>query len=278
MLGPPSEPVVISFQQLKLDAEKGDQISLFNLGRVYIGDPPNPKSGGVVVETGPNNVDNYANAYKCFCQVAEQFYRNDKIQTEFLESEDCVNSLFYLGVMFSNGLGVDEDYEIAAKWFHKYEKWYAIEHKNYYPIYISGLNYLKKQQFQKAITCLSEVAESALYQPFSNDYPYTEMWMYHDLLLDAPTLAQFKLGDIFYEGLGVARDYIKAYMWWKIALLNHPIESSLYVNRITVDIEGLEKRLTLSDLKKSLELEFQWKQKNRIRQEKELESRGTYDW
>jgi uncharacterized protein len=75
-------------EQLKKDAEQGDALAQYNLGRMY--------------ETGEGVPKDYKEAAKWCCKSAEQ---------------GNADAQYTLGWMFENGEGVPEDRKESVKWY-----------------------------------------------------------------------------------------------------------------------------------------------------------------
>jgi hypothetical protein len=138
------------------------------------------------------------------------------------------NAQYNLGVMYTYGRGVSEDWSEGAKWFSK-----AAEHGNADAQCNLGYIYLNgrgaPQDFNEAIGWFTKAAERghvnsqlALAMMYSGigDVPkdYNETFKWCKKAADQGCfIAQINLAELYYEGAGVAKDYVEAYKWLLIA-------------------------------------------------------------
>ena len=100
------------------------------------------------------------------------------------------NAQFNLGVMYGNGRGVPQNYKQAIYWFTKAAEQGNINAQN-------NLGYMHMYLKDKG---------------FSQDYRQALYW-YTKAAERGSSLAQVNLGLLYWKGLGVPKDYIKAYAW-----------------------------------------------------------------
>jgi len=107
--------------------------------------------------------------------------------TPLAEAGDA-EAQFNLGVLYKNGLGVQQDYDEALKWYRKAaEQGYAIAQTNLGFMYDQGFGL--PQNYTKAV-----------------------MW-YRKAAAQGDAEAQHNLGVMYGAGLGVKQNNIQAYVW-----------------------------------------------------------------
>lgn len=102
---------------------------------------------------------------------------------------------FYLGLMYSHGLGVVKDHKESVKWYLK-----AAEQGHAKAQYIVGLKYDSGEGFVQ-------------------DYEKAVIW-YQKAAKQGSVRAQYALGLIYSLDGGFAQDYVRAHMWLNIAGVN----------------------------------------------------------
>ena len=137
----------------------------------------------------------------------------------------------YLGVMYTNGLGVKKNYIEALKWYRK-----GAEGGNTSAMYNLGWMYerglgLKKDNVE-AVKWLRKAAESGnstamndlgyRYQHglgVKKDYAEAVKW-YHQGAMSGDATAMYNLAYMYERGYGVNQDYAEALRWFRIAAVN----------------------------------------------------------
>ena len=112
-----------------------------------------------------------------------------------LAEQGHVDAQFNLGLMYSNGWGVLQDYKEAVRWYTlAAEQGYALAQFNLGTIYQNGTGV--PQDYKEAVRLYRLAAEQG------------------------DSGAQYNLGTMYGNGKGVVQDFIYAHMWWNIAASN----------------------------------------------------------
>ena len=123
--------------------------------------------------------------------------------------------------MYQNGLGVNQDYRQAIKWYRLVaEQGIANSQSNLGGMYDQGMGVL--QDYKEAVKWYQLAAEQGLAQ------------------------AQYNLGAMYYDGLGVLKDNVSAHMWFTLS------GSHQYLN-------VLEKHMNPQQIEKAQEMARNWK-------------------
>lgn len=130
----------------------------------------------------------------------------------------------FLGQMYHEGKGVKQNYFEAAKWFEKASsKGVAIAEYNLARMYLAGSGV--QQNLPKAIALLKRAgdqkfsdAECLLGMVYytSRKYNLAAMWMIR-AANNGNKQAQHNLGTMYYDGEGVPKDFVKAYLYFSLA-------------------------------------------------------------
>ena len=139
--------------------------------------------------------------------------------------------------MFEDGIGVDQDYKQAVKWYR-----------------LAGYKGDADAQY-----CMGMLYEQGKEIP--KDYKKVMNWY----LLPATQRngnAQNNLGRMYYKGLGVPQDYVLAHMWFNLSGSNG--NKSAIKNRNIV-----EEKMTPQQIEKAQEMARNWKPKQ--------ESKGLFE-
>ena len=113
---------------------------------------------------------------------------------EFLKAADQgdASTQYGLGVMYSEGQGVPQDYQAATQWYRKAaEQGDAVAQHNLGVMYSEGQGV--PQDYQTAVRWYQKAAEQG------------------------HAVAQNNLGLMYAKGQGVPRNYVEAYMWFSLA-------------------------------------------------------------
>ena len=174
----------------------------------------------------------------CFVLVLTMFLSSCSTMTK-VDSRDCFKdwdiddcrvkaeqgndqAQYVLGQMYAIGKQVPQDYKESLKW-HKL----AAEQGNVEYQHILGVMYHKgqgvPQNFKEAVKWYRKSAEQG-YSP-----------------------SHYLLGVMYHNGTGVPKDYVMTLMYWNLASVNKGN------NRY-----NLEKKMTLSQIKKAQELSIEW--------------------
>ena len=142
---------------------------------------------------------------------------------------------FLLGLMYARGRVVPKDHEQAMEWFGRSAEQGVPFHPEMTHKKAEGLRYDKgrgaRQHNAKVVPGLQNLAES-----------------WH-------TRAQFNLGTMYADGLGVPQDHVQAHMWFNLAasrLTGEPRENAV---RRRDDVAG---RMTPDDLSEAQRLAREW--------------------
>ena len=149
------------------------------------------------------------------------------------------NSQCFLGKMYLNGRGVEQDYQEALKWFKKSAEQGNREGQSALgSLFLGGIG--TEVNYQEAFKWFSKSAEQ--------NYPY----------------AQYALGGMYYYGLGVPQDYQKAFQYLKKSSDNGSYNASIMIGDMYKDGVGLEKNITIAQnyYKKAREQEQYQKNEN----------------
>ena len=148
----------------------------------------------------------------------------DKVSAETEQGE--ATAQHNLGYMYSEGLGVTQDYKEAVKWWRK-----AAEQGNANAQNNLGIRYLNgegvAQDYKEAVKWYTKAAEQGI------------------------AGAQFNLGIMYSEGLGVTQDYKSAHMWYNIAAANG--DSGAAKTR-----DNVAKKMTPSQIEKAQDMAREW--------------------
>ena len=156
---------------------------------------------------------------------AEKAYEKKDYATAFklwqpLAEEGIAKAKHYLGFMYQNGYGVEQDVKEAVKWYRK----------------------AARQGHGKAQYNLGVMYEKG--QGVLQDYEESVKW-YRKAARKGNRNAEYNLGVMYANGKGVTRNYVRAYMWIKLALRhlvgNGKKTSSKY-------LELVAKRMTSSQI------------------------------
>ncbi len=131
------------------------------------------------------------------------------------------NSQCFLGKMYLNGRGVQQDYKEALKWFKKSAEQGNREGQSALgSLFLGGIG--TEVNYREAFKWFSKSAEQ--------NYPN----------------AQYALGGMYYYGLGVAQDYQKAFQYFKKSSDNGSYNASIMIGDMYKDGIGLEKNITIA--------------------------------
>jgi len=209
-----------------LAAEQGDADSQHNLALIYeegedvTKSPPKTVSNqsdledvvGQLDELGSSSLKSRVNDYNADYKMAviaaeEGDYVFAKAELERLAKEEHIPSKYMLGLMYDFGSGVEEDNEIAAKY-------YEAAAVGGDPV--AMLAYAKKH-------LLNEVENRSLHQALY----WTQMSAQQDY-----NQAQHFYARMYHYGLGVDKDLIRAYMWYDIADINGVDEAKIRLSMV----------------------------------------------
>ena len=153
------------------------------------------------------------------------------------------NAYFLLGLMYSNGLGVPQDYSTAAAWFQKAaDKGDAASHYELAKMYSSGLGVPEDRL--KAMKFLDKPAEAGLL-PAMYDY-----------------------GVAYKAGFGGKPDYVLAHKWLNLAASYPEIEPlGLIVRKARVLRSEVEKLMTAEQIQDAQLLATNWHMAKKERDE-----------
>jgi TPR repeat protein len=140
-----------------------------------------------------------------------------------------------LGLMYSNGKGVPQDYAKAAEWYAK-----AAIQGHYSAQFELGNLYLRGQGVAK------DLREAFALHEMSAGWGYP--------------LAQFRAGVMYAEGSGVPKNNVRALMWLSLA-------SQSGVEKADSLIETLREGMTPKQVKKGQRLAAKWLKKFKARQD-----------
>ncbi len=195
-------------------ASNGDINAQFVVGIIY--------SEGTGVPQDENKADYW---YEKF---AESYEKAAKEKREGLHSAAFESYFLDLGARYASGLGVDQDFEKARKWYGRAaEKGNAEAQFNLGALYFTGSG-LKQRNFQKA-----------------------REW-YEKSALQGDSGSMAMLAVIYGDGIGVPRNYLMAYKWANIA-------SGLGHEKSSLIRDDLERRMTPEQISEGQKLSSDWK-------------------
>ena len=165
---------------------------------------------------------------------------------------------YNLGVLYDNGRGVRKDYKEAVKWYRKAaEQGLAGAQNNLGVLYDNGQGVRK--DYKEAVKWYRKSAEQGYSKAQSNlgmmyakgkgvlqDYKEAVKW-YRKSAEQGYSPSHYLLGVMYHNGTGVPKDYVMTLMYWNLASVNKGN------NRY-----NLEKKMTLSQIKKAQELSIEW--------------------
>lgn len=165
------------FNGMKEEAEKGNVLAIFDMGTSYI-----QGKGNKIEEVEANKC--YEKAFNMFNKIYDH---TEKDQNEFMK-----NYLAYrIGKMYAQGIGTEQDYKQAAKWFSDSDGGYAK--------YALGGLYFRghgvEKDLQHAFNLYSEAVTEA-------EIPF----------------AHYELGMMYENGIGTEKDSQKSYQNYNVAL------------------------------------------------------------
>ena len=136
-----------------------------------------------------------------------------------------------LGVNYRDGLGVEQDFKEAVKWFEKAaDQGVADAQTNLGIMYVEGLGV--EQDFKEAVRWYQKAADQedllaqtnlgAMYaEGFGVEQDFKEAVKWFEKAADqGAAMAQDNLGGMYGKGLGVEQNYVTAYTWASIAAFN----------------------------------------------------------
>lgn len=195
-------------------ASNGDINAQFEVGIIY--------SEGTGVSQDDTKADYW---YEKF---AESYEKAAKEKREGLHSAAFESYFLDLGARYASGLGVEQDFEKAKKWYGRAaEKGNAEAQFNLGALYLTGSG-LKQRNFQKAREWFEKSA----------------------LQGDAGGMAM--LAVIYGDGIGVPKNYLIAYKWANIA-------SGLGHEKSSLIRDDLERRMTPEQIAEGQKLASDWK-------------------
>ncbi len=160
---------------------------------------------------------------KAFASSGYTYYKRKNYQKAFDAFKIAATlghaySQNYLGNLYFNGLGVEQDFQKALEWYEK-----SAEQNNARGIYSLGVMYVNgkgvKKNLKKAFALFSKSAELG--------YPK----------------AQFNLGAMYYNGFGVDKDESTSVKWFKKAADNNISQAAYEVAKAYESGKGLPQNI-----------------------------------
>jgi len=190
-------------------AENGDQSAQYNLGVLYTTDKelptqyPKMEDGDIYFEIGGKRSSNSEKAFKWYKMAAEQGHESAQLN---------------LGVIYNQGLGVEQDFKQAAIWYEK-----AAKKKNSKAQLNLGILYDLGKGVNKDIVKASELYKLAAKQGVRD--------------------AQYNLGIIYYNGgEGVEKNLLESFAWLALAKEQGSELAAIYKKKIEKKFKGSEKK------------------------------------
>ena len=159
---------------------------------------------------------------------------------------------YYLGWIYQNGQGVPQDYKEAVKWYR------LAAEQGRFNLCGSITMYLKSENCveNKNISAKAQFELGAMYQNglgVSQDYKEAVKW-YRLSAEQGDPETQYILGTMYKDGRGVPQDYALAHMWFNLSGSNG--------NKQAVTNRGIvEKRMSPSQIEKAQDMARNWKPK-----------------
>ena len=176
-----------------------------------------------------------------FEDATDAYMRDDYKTVIGLAEKGNADARVYLGRMYFEGEGVQQDYAEAMKWYRK----------------------AAEQGHADAMILLGFMLEAG--QVGSKNYPEAMKW-YRKAADQGDAHAQYALGDMYGEGKGVPQDYVQAYMWYNLAASQYA--SSPHYELYVRDRESAEKlrdlfarKMTPAQIAEAQKLAREWKPK-----------------
>lgn len=179
-----------------------------------------------------------------------------------LADDGDVKAQYIVGLMYSNGEGVIQDYFQAAKWYKKAaEKGLASAQSMLGIMYRSGTGV--PQNYDQALEWCRKAAEqgdadaqsslAGLYdqgQGVTQDHEQAAKW-YTKAAQQGHHVAQSFLANMYMMGRGVVQDNKLGYMWWNLArLYGADLPDGL--------LDGIDEKIPPSELKEAIKMPSNW--------------------
>jgi len=206
---------------------------------------------------------------------ATDAYKSDDYKTVIeLAEKGNVDARIYLGRMYFEGEGVQQDYAEAMKWYRK-----AAEQGHADAMILLGFMFEVGQGgpknygeaikwFRAAADQGSADAQYALGDMYEGgkgvpqDYPAAMEW-FRKAADQGEAHAQYALGDMYEEGKGVPKNYVRAHMWYNLAASTYA--SSPYYESERESAEKLRdllaRKMTPAQIAEAQRLAREWKPK-----------------
>ncbi|HIF02438.1 MAG TPA: sel1 repeat family protein [Nitrospinaceae bacterium] len=219
---------------------------------------------------------NYKEAHKLLLPLAEQgnataqhylglmYYNGEGVQQDYKESvrlyrlsaeQGHAGAQHYLGAMYEEGQGVQQDYEETECWLpmRRSHKWYRLSAKQGGAKALKWYRLSAEQGDVLAQSNLGEMYEEGRGVP--KDFKEAVKWS--KLAADQGyAYTQNSLSYMYYKGQGVPKDYVLAHMWWNIASSNGHKGDMKFRDII-------EKKMSPSQLEKAQEMAINWEPKKK---------------
>jgi len=213
-----------SISEIRAAAENGDAKGQVQLGLVY-------KNGRGVMK-------DYAEAIKWFRKAADQgnaqaqvqlgqmYFDGEGVAKNYAEAAKWLqktadtfpDARYMLGVLYDNGWGVTKDHIAAAKLFIRAAHGASKEARSYLERMFSENLWDKGVQYECGRIYYSMHKDEDEYEELSDDNAYNNAIKWFRKAADqGHSGAQVALGDMYYKGEGVAKDYAEAVKWFRKA-------------------------------------------------------------
>jgi TPR repeat protein len=172
---------------------------------------------------------------------------------------------YAMGILYVYGRGVQKDYAEAAKWYRKAaENGYAAAQHKLGLLYFGGLGVPK--DFAEAFRWFSSAAEqgdaaaqdslASMYHLRNDNAKAVKLYQ---LAADQwyPD-AQITLGQLYYRGLVVPKDMVKAHMWFIIAVASLPAAQAGQENVAINFRDSTAKKMTIDEIADAQKLAREW--------------------
>lgn len=160
----------------------------------------------------------YQEAYKWYTQLFEMVKQIWEETYDEEEIEAYVDSIVNLGGMYERGIGINQNYEEAKKCYEL-----AANYGDKDTLCRLAYLYYNNEEYDKAFKYFEKAGEDWYFsdymlaeQYFYVDKDYEQALIWYEKALNCEVEeASWKIGEIYYVGLGVKQDYKKAFSYLK---------------------------------------------------------------
>ncbi len=161
-------------------------------------------------------------------------YATARLEWRPLAKQGDANAQFNLGLMYSKGRGVPQDFAKALQWYRK-----AAEQGNVSAQFSLGIFYATGRGVPQ------------------DDAEAVGWW--HKAAEQGHANAQYNLGLMYSKGRGIPQDYAQAHMWYNLAASRHPPGEDR--DRAVKNRDIVAKRMTPAQIAEAEKLAREWRPK-----------------